>query len=304
MFNIKKTIGRSYNVDLDDILPTKKNLQSLGYYEEPSYGMTEYPDEDMIVGIERLQKDYGLQVDGIMQPEGEPENKINELLKPKERVDNLNENKAANQNENRAFSGIFAPKLKSIFGNATDDQMNNMQQDNKNPQNGLDKIKSDFAKQCDLQSGKVLKDKLNEAAGNVEKRNETDNKPDYSLYGKDIDRNLVDEMNRDKKFKTAIQRVRKAEGGYSNDKTDRGKETNFGISQKWYPNEDIKNLTRERADILLYKDYWKNYNINKLPNELSDIVFDNAVNQGQITAIQNLHKSLVLVPEILLAIKH
>lgn len=80
MYKLKSTIGRSYLVNPNDILPTKKNLQNLVYYDGPSYGMTEYPDEDMIQEIERFQKDNQLNVDGIMKPEGETETKFNQIV--------------------------------------------------------------------------------------------------------------------------------------------------------------------------------------------------------------------------------
>ena len=44
------------------------------------------------------------------------------------------------------------------------------------------------------------------------------------------------------------------EGGYVNDKNDRG-ETNMGISKKTYESEDIGKLTRERANAIYYKNY-------------------------------------------------
>ena len=40
------------------------------------------------------------------------------------------------------------------------------------------------------------------------------------------------------------------------------------------------------------KDYWLKYKINTLPIEISDIVFDDAVVEGQSTAIRNLQKAL------------
>jgi lysozyme family protein len=45
-------------------------------------------------------------------------------------------------------------------------------------------------------------------------------------------------------------------GNYSNHPYDRGGETKYGISSRWYPDEDIQNLTRERANAILYRDYW------------------------------------------------
>ena len=48
-------------------------------------------------------------------------------------------------------------------------------------------------------------------------------------------------------FEEIIESVLKHEGGYVNDPHDRGGETNFGITKKFYPNVDIKNLTKEQA---------------------------------------------------------
>ncbi len=117
-------------------------------------------------------------------------------------------------------------------------------------------------------------------------------KIDYSKYGKGFSREFIDKMLNDKIFQKALVRTKLNEGGYINHENDRGGETNMGITKKYYPDEDIKNLTRERATMILYKDYWLKYKINTLPIEISDIVFDNAVVQGQSTAIKNLQKAL------------
>ena len=115
---------------------------------------------------------------------------------------------------------------------------------------------------------------------------------DYSKYGKDFSKKFINEMLNDKVFQKALIRTKLNEGGYINHENDRGGETNMGISKKYYPDEDIKNLTLERATAILYRDYWLKYKINTLPVEISDIVFDDAVVQGQQTAIRNLQKSL------------
>lgn len=70
---LNSTLGRSYNVDPDDVLKMKQALNSLGYYEVPSYGMTPYPDEPLFEAIEAFQKTHGLSRDGIMKPDGETE---------------------------------------------------------------------------------------------------------------------------------------------------------------------------------------------------------------------------------------
>ena len=48
-------------------------------------------------------------------------------------------------------------------------------------------------------------------------------------------------------FNEIIEKVLDHEGGYVNDPTDRGGETNFGIAKRFYPDVDIKNLTKEQA---------------------------------------------------------
>ncbi len=84
-FSLKSTLGRSYNVDLDDTLRTKKTLRSLGHYQTPSYGMTEYPDEQLFDGIKDFQKAHGLHVDGVMKPEGETASRLGKVINQKER---------------------------------------------------------------------------------------------------------------------------------------------------------------------------------------------------------------------------
>ena len=86
-FQLKKTIGRSYNVDLDDVRNVKSALQGLGYYRTPGYGMTPYPDEPMFQGIEKLQERHGLVKDGVMKPGGPTERLMAQNLNPENRND-------------------------------------------------------------------------------------------------------------------------------------------------------------------------------------------------------------------------
>lgn len=81
-------------------------------------------------------------------------------------------------------------------------------------------------------------------------------------------------------FEKAIKFVLKWEGGYSNDPNDPGGETNYGISRKSYPNEDIKNMTLERAKKIYYENYWLNSRCDLIPEPFNIILFDTAVNCG------------------------
>lgn len=85
------------------------------------------------------------------------------------------------------------------------------------------------------------------------------------------------------------------EGGYSNDPKDPGGETNWGISKRQYPLEDIKNLTRAEALRLYYNDYWQKPGIAQLPIELAFQVFDCGVNIGTSTSVRLL-QGVVGVP--------
>ena len=87
------------------------------------------------------------------------------------------------------------------------------------------------------------------------------------------------------------------EGGYINDKNDPGGETMWGICKRDYPNEDIKNLTIDRAKEIYYKNYW-------LPSACTQlitigfpltamVVFDSAINCGSKTAKKLLQKCLI-----------
>ena len=75
-----------------------------------------------------------------------------------------------------------------------------------------------------------------------------------------------------------------AEGGYVDNKNDPGGETNFGISKRSYPKEDIKGMTLERAREIFYKDFWcpayceELVDINKPLTAM--VIFDTSVHSG------------------------
>lgn len=81
-------------------------------------------------------------------------------------------------------------------------------------------------------------------------------------------------------FEKAIQFTLRWEGGYVNDPDDPGGETNYGIAKAFYPDLDIKNLTKEQAIEIYYKDYWLRYGCDKLPYPLNIAFFDSTVNPG------------------------
>ena len=94
-------------------------------------------------------------------------------------------------------------------------------------------------------------------------------------------------------FNDIIEKVLEHEGGYVNDPNDLGGETNFGITKRFYPDVDIKNLTKEDAKQIYYKDYWKKNKCDKMPDQLKYIYFDMCVNMGKRTAVKILQRSAV-----------
>jgi hypothetical protein len=80
MFHLSSAVSRSHKLEEDDVLKTKFALKDIGYYDEPEYGMTPYSDERMFDSIKKFQKDKGLEVDGIMYPEGETASTIGNMI--------------------------------------------------------------------------------------------------------------------------------------------------------------------------------------------------------------------------------
>lgn len=93
-------------------------------------------------------------------------------------------------------------------------------------------------------------------------------------------------------FEDAVRIVLAHEGGYSNDRTDPGGETNYGISKRSYPTLDIRLLSRDEAVAIYKRDYWDRINGDILKNKLRLIAFDCAVNQGVESAIRNIQQLL------------
>jgi lysozyme family protein len=92
------------------------------------------------------------------------------------------------------------------------------------------------------------------------------------------------------KFEEAVQFILLKEGGYVNDPNDPGGETNFGISKRAYPNEDIKNMTKERAIEIYRKDYWNELNLDNVTFPMKLVMFDTAVNMGVTASKQLKHR--------------
>jgi hypothetical protein len=95
-----------------------------------------------------------------------------------------------------------------------------------------------------------------------------------------------------KNFTNAVAQVLNFEGGYVNNPNDRGGETKYGISKKAYPDLDIKNLTKETATEIYYRDYWLASSCDRMDYKVALVVFDMSVNHGVSRSIKILQKTL------------
>jgi lysozyme family protein len=97
-------------------------------------------------------------------------------------------------------------------------------------------------------------------------------------------------------FETAVDFILDVESGLVDDPSDPGGLTKFGISQRAYPNLNIRDLTIDGAKAIYRQDYWNLCSCDKLPAGVALVVFDAAVNQGVGSSIRMLQPALN-VPE-------
>lgn len=92
----------------------------------------------------------------------------------------------------------------------------------------------------------------------------------------------------------ALDWIVKAEGGYVNHPDDPGGETKFGISKRAYPDEDVRNLTVERARELYRRDYWTPgcVALDRISPSLALAYFDACVNMGRGAALRCLRRAV------------
>lgn len=103
---------------------------------------------------------------------------------------------------------------------------------------------------------------------------------------------LVGSYDYSPEFSKAFDDLIDNEGGYSNDPEDPGGETKFGISKRSYPHLDIKNLTREDAKKIYWRDFWLEIRAPELHYAVAFEIFDMSVNHGTPRGIMLLQQAL------------
>ena len=118
------------------------------------------------------------------------------------------------------------------------------------------------------------------------------------------------------RWKAIFQKIVMVEGGWVNDKADRGGATNYGVSLRFavalnqidanhdgfadldlnfdrvIDGVDIRKLTPEIAEALYFQHFWAGPGIWSLPRPLDAAVFDQAVNGGTTAAIKLLQRAI------------
>lgn len=98
------------------------------------------------------------------------------------------------------------------------------------------------------------------------------------------------------KFEDALKHVLKHEGGYVNDPTDMGGETNYGITFKTAKdhgyNGNMKDIPMSVVGEIYKKGYWDRCKCDQLPVEIRYAVFDAAVNHGTGNSAKFLQRSV------------
>ena len=84
-----------------------------------------------------------------------------------------------------------------------------------------------------------------------------------------------------------------AEGGYGNAANDPGGETKYGISKHSYPNVDIKNLTLDDAFVILKRDFWDHYGMDRfISQDLANKMFLALINENPYSAIRCFQRAI------------
>ena len=105
--------------------------------------------------------------------------------------------------------------------------------------------------------------------------------------------------NTNQAFSTALEFVLRWEGGYANHPSDKGGETNFGVTSAVYKHYRIKSGLAQRSVRLIsplevrqiyHQNYWFAAHCSLLPSKLALCHFDWAVNAGTSRAIKTLQQ--------------
>lgn len=99
-------------------------------------------------------------------------------------------------------------------------------------------------------------------------------------------------------FERCMVVIFKHEGGYVNNPNDYGGETKFGIAKRFFPDIDIKHLTKEEAKRIYFDYYWSRMRLDGIhsPEAVLEL-FDMGVNAGKSNAIRIAQRVCGAIPD-------
>src|SRR5688500_11676013 len=103
-YDLKAPLSSNSSANGDDVWLVKQALKRIGYYEEPKFGITPYPDNKLFDAIKKFQADNELKVDGSMRPGGETAGLLFDLPGAKSPVSRCT-------NCGAWHGGVFSPKI-------------------------------------------------------------------------------------------------------------------------------------------------------------------------------------------------
>ena len=101
-------------------------------------------------------------------------------------------------------------------------------------------------------------------------------------------------------WKQSFELMLKSEGGYVNHPSDSGGRTNLGVTQATWENwigrqsdeSEMRSLTANKVEPMYRKKYWGAVRGDELPNGISYLVFEFAVNAGVGRSIKTLQTAV------------
>lgn len=106
-------------------------------------------------------------------------------------------------------------------------------------------------------------------------------------------------------FSIAIKKMLILEGDKSDEETDRGGRTNFGITQRTYndwkdslkqPRKDVFKISQQEAIQIYKKNYWDIIKGSQLPHDIAQAILSMALTDGPQDAIKHTQKILGIPP--------
>jgi|GEM_PF-3496842 len=106
-----------------DVVKMKSALCTLGHYDAPEWGLSQFPDVALFDAIKAFQKSQGLKADGAIKPDGETEAALSQAMTPRRATTALQATAQALQSMGRGGDELLAhitPEEAALLHTVTD----------------------------------------------------------------------------------------------------------------------------------------------------------------------------------------